>query len=153
MPASRGRVLYRSGASQWNTRGVAISWSDAVADADNADDRARYDRAVAQARDLHPLVMSFIAAVQQAGKWPTYPEDWTGIPRDAVLMTSRDEKNRHVWTGQDRAAWAIKLTNFYEQVRVRVDGRVEIGYGLERTQTIAAADFDERMKAMEETKD
>lgn len=132
---------------------MAISWSDAVADADNVEDRARYDRAVAQAQDLHPLVMSFVAAVQRAGKWPTYADDWTGTPHDAVLMTSRDWATRHVWVGHDRSAWVIRLTPGYELVRVHSDGRVELGYGMEPTQTIAAPDFDERMKAMEQTKD
>ncbi len=59
-----------------------VSWDDAVRAADNmvsADSEAAYQRAVAQIRELNPLVQEFAVAVKQAGKWPTDVEG-TNIP-------------------------------------------------------------------------
>lgn len=127
---------------------MAISWSDAVADADNSGDRERYRRAVAQVADLEPLIASFAKAVRDSGKWPH------------GRIETRAGQDRHVWVYPD-GTWGIELgaKGYAEGIlgylvkKIPSGGPVFGNSGLRESATIAAEDFGARMDAMEQTKD
>lgn len=67
---------------------MPITWSEAVAHANNDDDSSRYRRALAQVAELEPLVLSFINAVKEAGQWPTVSlSDYTNERGPGLLYT------------------------------------------------------------------
>lgn len=138
---------------------MAISWSDAVRDADKSDDLQRYRRAVDQVNDLEPLVKSFADAVRRAGKWPqVYVSDYSDQMADSMLATDRDTDARHVWIYPD-GLWGIKLGRSARKkveghlVRKRPGEEPDFWHGGGPTTTIASEDFGARMNAMDKTKD
>ena len=135
---------------------MAISWSDAVSDADDSNAIARYQRAISQVHDLEPLVRSFIRAVADSGKWPhvTAGEyDSTLVP--ASLQTRFGFTERHVWCYID-GHWGLNtsskeirgiLVNFHSS------GQIDLGGSSEMTTVISAPNFDLVISEMEATKD
>lgn len=138
---------------------MAISWSDAVADADNPDDLQRYLRAVSQVHDLEPLVLSFADAVRRAGKWPqVIVDDYSNRRVDGQLVTRFDYSERRVWIYPE-GAWGIEIghpatTGITGYLVKRAPGQEpQFWHSGGATATIAAADFKVRMDAMDQTKD
>jgi hypothetical protein len=135
---------------------MAISWSAAVADADNPDDLQRYQRAVSQVCDLEPLVLSFADAVRKAGKWPQRNVSEYSVRMEYQQLRTLDE--RHIWIYPE-GLWGITLG--YDSSKGLTGILFKKKPGEEptfwhdggRTVTIAAEDFGARMDAMEETKD
>lgn len=136
---------------------MVISWSDAVKDADNSDDLQRYERAVQQANDLEPLIISFGEAVRRAGQWPQNVHEWSDVRTDATLNT-RGWDDRHVWLAPD-GQWGLNLGTAGRSLGIsgslmnkRFRQEPMFGYR-EKTVTLAAEEFHARMDAMEQTKD
>ena len=130
---------------------MAITWSDAVADVDNADDAALYDRAVAQAFELDAFMQSFIVAVIESGKWPTQPRsdyDSTPVPR-----TLRSDYRPPSFTADTNGRWSIEAVGLSGNSLVRSSPGGQPVFGSkDRTTVIANPDFHARMAAMDDSK-
>lgn len=137
---------------------MPISWSDAVADADNEHDHARYQRALAQAAELAPLVESFIKAVKDSGKWPTsIDNDYTHEQSPTNVRTRLDYGNsRLVWASYD-GHWGIDdFVGSADHSRTLVSvrrGGVTFDGASGPASLIASRDFDDVMAAMNRSKD
>lgn len=135
---------------------MPISWSDAVGDLDNADDLARYRRAVAQVRDLEPLVQSFIRAIRDSGKWPTVnASDYDPRQVPTGVKTRVGYTDRHVWCYIDRH-WGLNTDT--KRIRgiflnVQADGRISFGSETEVSRVVSSADFYTLMDEMDVSKD
>jgi hypothetical protein len=129
---------------------MAITWSDAIADVDNADDAARYDRAVQQVRELDGLVQSFAAAVIESGKWPMEARgeyDVTLVPTS--LRTAFREPL--VWVYPD-GTWGLDAGGVFGYLVKLPTGGVPDFYRPGRTSVISSPDFDARMVAIDDSK-
>jgi hypothetical protein len=131
---------------------MAITWSEAVADADNADDAARYERAVAQALELDPLIQDFIVAVIEAGKWPMAARsDWDQTPAPSQLRIGASA--REIRADAD-GSWRLVVGKLVGGVVSFEPGhRPWIGHYQDRSSAVASNDFDALTAAMDETKD
>ncbi len=135
---------------------MVISWSDAVEDADNDADAARYHRALAQVVDLDPLVQSFLQAVKYSGKWPTTTTgEYDSTPMPTAIRTRYGHGERHISVYID-GTWVVdagssQYTGYL--VNVRPGCTPNFRHGSDAATTMAASDFHARMDDMESTKD
>jgi hypothetical protein len=133
---------------------MAISWSDAVADADDPSDLARYERAVSQIRELEPLMASFIEAVKSAGAWPwTYDDNGARMSPGAVTTRSALSTERRVTALHDGSWWLADDGDRTSFVSVHPGHPVAFGRDTDPARIVSSSDFDRILDAIDRTKD
>lgn len=135
---------------------MPITWGEAIADADNDDDVALYERAVAQVRELEPLVQSFAEAVMNSGKWPResppdYPRPgWVAGPAGLTTRVGWDVRTFWAYWSQP-LHWGLSVSKTMLLNVHELGGVPVFGGHRERSTAIAAPDFRDLMAAMDET--